>query len=175
MEVEGAWPMAIKIPSRGSSDVVPSLLLATITFSTWFPPLTSLTSEFQITFNLGSDETFCCIASEALNASLLWIIVTSVAYFARVRASSMAESPPPTTATFLSLKNGASQGAQDDAPLPIKSLIPGASNHLVSAPTATIAEFARYLVPPATTSNGFLETSMLSAFFSTNSAPKETA
>src|SRR3972149_4436124 len=51
MEVEGAWPMAIKIPSRGSSDVVPSLLLATITFSTWFPPLTSLTSEFQITFN----------------------------------------------------------------------------------------------------------------------------
>src|SRR5690348_5734999 len=101
-----------------------------------------MSSLFQRIFIFGFVLTFCCITADDLSASRLWIIVTSVAYLDRTKASSIALSPPPTTATFLSLKNGATQGAQDETPRPINSLTPGTSSHLVSAPVAIIIDFA---------------------------------
>ena len=50
--------------------------------------------------------------AEARNSSRRWTIFTSLANFARNRASSIAVSPPPTTIVGLSRKNAASQVAQ---------------------------------------------------------------
>jgi hypothetical protein len=49
---------------------------------------------------------------DARNSSRRWMTVTFEPNFARKIASSMAESPPPTTAIGFSLKNAASQVAQ---------------------------------------------------------------
>ena len=54
----------------------------------------------------------CCMICEARNSSRRWISSTVEPNFDRKIASSNAESPPPTTAIFLSRKNAASQVAQ---------------------------------------------------------------
>ena len=66
-------------------------------------------------------------------------------------ASSIAESPPPTTITFLSLKKAASHGAQEETPCPIFSFSPGIESHFVSAPVAIITDFVSYVLFPAVT------------------------
>ena len=49
---------------------------------------------------------------EARKSSRRWTTVTLSANFVRKTASSIAESPPPTTITFLFRKKAASQTAQ---------------------------------------------------------------
>ena len=63
----------------------------------------------------------------------------------RVRkvASSMAESPPPTTMTSLSLKNAPSHVAQVDIPCPLCFSSLPASSHIASAPVVMIIDLVK--------------------------------
>src|SRR5213592_4820848 len=74
----------------------------------------------------------------ARSLSLRWIIVTFRVIFARNDASSIAVSPPPTTATSLSLKKKPSQVAQLDTPFPLNFASEGISSHFAFAPVAII-------------------------------------
>ena len=76
----------------------------------------------------------------------------------------MAESPPPTTATFLALKKGASHGAQEETPLPMKLLSPGTSSQTVSAPAAIMTAFAKYHLFPDLNRKGVLLKSTSTTF-----------
>ena len=60
-----------------------------------------------------------CMIFEARRVSRRWITFTSVANFVRKVDSSIAESPPPTTAIFLPRKKNPSQVAQVETPCPI--------------------------------------------------------
>ena len=57
-----------------------------------------------------------CMIFEARSSSRRWSTFTLVANLVRKVASSMAVSPPPTTATSLPLKKKPSQVAQADTP-----------------------------------------------------------
>ncbi len=58
---------------------------------------------------------------EARSSSRRWMTVTLLANFVRKIASSIAESPPPTTAMCWSRKKNPSQVAQVDRPWPSSS------------------------------------------------------
>jgi len=49
---------------------------------------------------------------------------------------------PTYHCNFFITEEGASQGAQEETPRPINFEIPGTSSHKVSAPVATIIDFA---------------------------------
>ena len=66
------------------------------------------------------------------------MMVTVLANFVRKVASSIAESPPPTTIIFLSRKKNPSQVAQVDSPCPKSSRSEGRPNVRADAPEATI-------------------------------------
>jgi hypothetical protein len=65
--------------------------------------------------------------------------------------SSIAESPPPITATFSPLKKAPSQTPQVDTPLPPSSSSPGMPRRLGSAPIARMTLRARYSSSPTQT------------------------
>ena len=75
-------------------------------------PRTSETVEFHAKEIFGLSKARWAMTFEARNWSRLWTTTTSEAKFVRKRASSIAESPPPTTASLLSLKKKPSQVAQ---------------------------------------------------------------
>ena len=58
----------------------------------------------------------CCMTLEARSSPRRWMTVTLSANRVRKRASSRAESPPPTTAISCSRKKNPSQVAQVDTP-----------------------------------------------------------
>ena len=60
------------------------------------------------------------------------------------KASSIAESPPPTTATVFSLKKKPSQVAQAETPYPCNSSSPSTPSHLADAPEAIITDLNKY-------------------------------
>ena len=88
-------------------------------------------------------------------------------YLVKNVASSMAESPPPITAKGLFLKMGAapSHTAQADIPQfqnpPGPSPEPGKSNHLATAPVATMIESAMTALDSVKTLKGVAEKSTL--------------
>src|SRR4030043_818696 len=98
-------------------------------------------------------------------------MVTLGEYLVNTNDSSIAESPPPTTITFLSLKKGASQGAQEETPLPLNLSSPGTPNHLISAPVAIMILLARNFEEFAIISKGFLLKSTFLTSASINSTP----
>src|SRR6185312_9281236 len=63
------------------------------------PPTMSSTSVFQTNSTLGLSKARSCIAFDARSSSLRWMMYTRSANRVRKVASSIAESPPPTTAT----------------------------------------------------------------------------
>ena len=68
---------------------------------------------------------------------------------------------------FLSLKNGASQGAQEDTPRPINFCSLGNPSHVVWAPVAIITDLALYSLFPTHAENS---PTFLKATFSTSSS-----
>ena len=76
---------------------------------------------------------------EARKASRRCSSVTFVAKRVRNIASSIAESPPPTTAISLSRKKNPSHVAQLDTPCPISACSLGRPSQRALAPEATIS------------------------------------
>ena len=66
-----------------------------------------------------------CMILLARSSSRRWMIVTVRANFVRKVASSIAESPPPTTAMSWSRKKNPSQVAHHETPWPESSLLAG--------------------------------------------------
>ena len=86
--------------------------------------------------------------------------VTDFDVRAKTNASSIAVSPPPTTATSISLNKKPSQVAHDDTPPPLYVLSPSTPNHLLSAPVATINECAEMFASGVSTRKGLCDRSM---------------
>ena len=81
-------------------------------------PMTSSTALFHTKLILGLAKARSCMIFEARSSSRRWTSVTLVAKLVRKLASSMAESPPPTTAISWSRKKKPSQVAQVETPWP---------------------------------------------------------
>ena len=112
---------------------------------------------------------------EALNTALRWIIVTLLANLVKNVASSMAESPPPTTITSSPLKKAPSQVAQVDMPLPFCPCSPSAPSHIASAPVQIMTVSALNSSPSTHIPNGREEKSTFSTFLSTTLSPNLSA
>ena len=87
----------------------------------------------------------------------------------------MAESPPPTTSTFLSRKKKPSQVAQADTPCPINSDSDSSPRSRAVAPVEIMIASAEYSLPSAHTLYGRSEKSTLSTVLNKHSAPKRCA
>ncbi len=114
---------------------------------------------------------------DALNSSRRWMRKTSEANFVRKSASSIAVSPPPTTATFFSLKKNPSQVAQPLTPLPMSCCSFSRPSHFALAPVAITTAFASTgsSSPSAQSLNGLSEKSTRSTLSGRISAPKRAA
>ena len=75
-----------------------------------------MTTAFHVNSILGLAKARSCMILEARSSSRRWITVTLEPKRVRKRASSMAESPPPTTAMCWSRKKKPSQVAQVETP-----------------------------------------------------------
>ena len=91
-------------------------------------PLIAATSEFQANSSLGSAKARSCMILEARSSSRRWIRVTLEPKRVRKVASSIAESPPPTTAMFCSRKKKPSQVAHHETPRPDRASSLGRSS-----------------------------------------------
>jgi hypothetical protein len=100
---------------------------------------------------------------------------TLLANFVRKLASSIAESPPPTTAISCPRKKKPSHVAHVDTPWPMSSFSRGRSSINDCAPVATMMESALYSVSRIHTLNGRDEKSTFVTFSVMNSAPKRSA
>ena len=96
---------------------------------------------------------------EARNPGRRCTMLTLLANLVRKVASSMAESPPPTTISSLSRKKKPSQVAQAETPWPIRRVSDSISRSRAEAPVATITASAVKTVPSASTLNGVPEKS----------------
>ena len=79
----------------------------------------------------------------ARNSSRRWMIVTVSANRVRKVASSIAESPPPTTTMSWPRKKKPSQVAQDETPWPRNSCSPGTPSGRQAEPVARMTALAR--------------------------------
>jgi hypothetical protein len=93
----------------------------------------------------------------------------------RKMASSIAESPPPTTAIGFSRKKNPSHVAQVETPWPRRRCSDGSPSIRAVAPVVTIIALPRYSVLATQTPNGDADRSTRSASAVTNSAPKRSA
>ena len=107
----------------------------------------SVTLEFLIIFIFGLETALSYIIFEALKILLRFIIVTRLANLVRNIASSIAESPPPTTTISSSLKKAPSHVAHVDIPRPFNACSPLAFSHKDLAPVAIIIDFVNISCP----------------------------
>ena len=112
---------------------------------------------------------------EARNWSRRCTIVTFEAMRARKSASSIAESPPPTTTIGLSLKKKPSQVAQVETPKPRSRDSLGRSSQRAVAPVAMITDRARCSSSSIQTPKGRAERSTRVTSDWTIRAPKRSA
>jgi len=112
-----------------------------------------------------------CIILLARSSPRLCTRRTLLANFVRNVASSIAESPPPTTTISLPLKNGPSHVAQYDTPLPASSPSPGTPSLRGLAPVAMITALAVYSSEAVITRNGRRAKSTLVTSSSTIAVP----
>ena len=91
---------------------------------------------------------------DARSVSRRWTTVTCEANRVRKIASSIAESPPPTTAIGLPRKKKPSQVAQVDTPWPISARSDGRPSSRADAPVAMISVAGRELPSDGRTANG---------------------
>ena len=95
----------------------------------------------------------------------------------RVRnvASSIAESPPPTTAMSLPRKKNPSHVAHDDTPRPRSLSSPGTPSQRALAPVVMTTVLARHSSSPAQMPNGRAEKSTRVAAWCRSSPPNRAA
>ena len=108
----------------------------------------------------------------ARNSSRRWTIVTDSANRVRNVASSIAESPPPTTTMSWLRKKKPSQVAQDETPWPSSSCSPGTPSGRQAEPVARMTARARYSVSPTQTRFTSPSSATRVASSVRNSAPK---
>ena len=118
---------------------------------------------------LGCSAARSCMIFEARNSSRRLTTVRSSANLEMKIASSIAESPPPITITFWSLKKAPSQTPQVETPRPPSSISPGTPSRRGSAPIARITVLARCSSSPRKT---FWTPPSLSSTRSTSSVTK---
>ena len=164
--------MAMKRPCTSSIRVWRVFKFLTRTPATSSSPKTSSTALSQMNRIFGLEEARSCMVLLALRESRRWITVTSEANLVRNVLSSMAVSPPPTTATFLFLKKKASQVAQAETPWPMSFFSDGSPSHCALAPVAMITLSARARTPSVVSSRkGLLPKSALQTFSGIISTP----
>ena len=139
----GACPMATKRPVTGrvDSSAVATFLMRTP--STDRSPRTSDTWASHMKSMRGLRKARSCMIFEARSSLRRWMTVTLSPNLVRKVASSMAESPPPTTAMCCPLKKKPSQVAQVDTPCPSRRASEGRPSIRDRAPVATITLRAR--------------------------------
>ena len=123
--VRGSWPMATNRPVTSSVDASPVRVSRRRRVLTLSSPVTSVTSVFQRNSIFSFSMARWAITLEARSSSLRTSTVTLDANFVRNRASSMAESPPPTTAISCSRKKKPSHVAHQLTPWPERRSSPG--------------------------------------------------
>ena len=115
-------------PFASISRVSPVRASRTLTDVTVFPsPLMLVTTVFVITSIAGFSNVRSTMIFDARNASRRCSNVTEEPKRLRKPASSIAESPPPTTTIGLPRKKNPSHVAQYETPLPAYSSSPGTS------------------------------------------------
>ena len=112
---------------------------------------------------------------DARNSSRRWTMVTEDAMRARKLASSMAESPPPTTTIGLSRKKNPSQVAQVETPKPRRRLSLGRSSQRAEAPVEMMTLLARCSSSPTQTRKGRSDRSTRDTSAASKVAPKRSA
>ena len=108
-------------PVAARSRVSPVTVSRRVMLSSDSVPLIAATSEFQTISSLGSANARSCMIFEARSSSRRWISDTLDPKRVRNVASSIAESPPPTTAMCWSRKKKPSQVAHHETPRPESS------------------------------------------------------
>ena len=141
-------------PSVATSRVSPVTVSRNVTPVTASSPWISSIVAFHTTSILGLASARSCMIFDARNSSRRCTIVTLEANFVRNVASSIAESPPPTTISSRSLKKNPSQVAQALTPRPRSCCSPGMSSHFALAPVATMIVSVCHVWSPAFTVNG---------------------
>ena len=175
--VFGVCPMATKTPSTARSLTAPVRTLrrttpVTTPFSTSRISSTTVSSSKAI---LGLARAFSCMIFDARNAPRRCTMVTSDANFVRNVASSIAESPPPTTTIGLPRKKKPSHVAQVDTPCPISARSDSSPSSRADAPVARISARVSWTPPLVVIRNGGRRRSRAVTSPCTISVPKRSA
>src|SRR5216683_6270909 len=117
-ELLGVCPIATKMPPASITVTSSVSRLRSLAPWTLCSPSTSSMVEFHTNEILSLAMARSCMIFEARSWSRRWITDSLEAKRWRNRASSMAESPPPTTRSSWFLKKAPSQVAQVETPLP---------------------------------------------------------
>mmetsp|Transcript_147843 Transcript_147843/g.473230 ORF Transcript_147843/g.473230 Transcript_147843/m.473230 type:complete len:246 (-) Transcript_147843:1294-2031(-) len=171
--VWGSCPIATNAPATSNRSGLASPVRSVRWVSASLP-LKDCTSVFQRTV---MDEWFKTLSANtrlARKASRRCMIVTFRLVRAKCSASSMAWSPPPTTATSLPRNKNPSQVAQALMPLPRKVCSPSTCSHRDSAPQAKMMASALIsrIVPLTLMLKGRFEKSTPNTAVLTKRAPK---
>ena len=167
--------MATKRPVTSSVRVSPVFTLRTTAPSSLSVPTRSSTTVFHTISMRSLLNARSCMILLALSSSRRTSRDTLVANLVRNVASSMALSPPPTTAISWPRKKNPSHVAQVDRPWPSRR--PSASSPSIRlwAPVETMTDSAVWQCSRTHTWNGRELKSTLVTFSVRNSAPKRTA
>jgi hypothetical protein len=173
--VFGWWPIATKTASRARSRFESSRTSRSRTPVTYSSPSTSSTIECQATSIFSFASSRSCMIFEARRSPRRWTRVTLVAKRDRKSASSMAVSPPPTTAIGLPRNSAPSQVAQADTPLFWSRFSESSPSQRAEAPVATMTESAVYRLLSVSTTKGRTDRSTRVASWKTIAVPKRSA
>ena len=130
----GRWRR--RVPASASSVIAFVFRLRSLSAVTppSFVPMTSSTVESKMNSIFGLLRARSCMIFEARSSSRRWTTVTLLANLVRNVASSIAESPPPTTTISLSLKKKPSHVAQYETPKPCSAFSLGRPICMADAP-----------------------------------------
>ena len=171
--------MATNSPPRSSVDSPPDETSRSRTPLTAPSPRISVTTESQRKSILGFLKARSCMILDARSSLRRWITVTDEANLVRNSASSMAESPPPTTPMGRSRKKKPSQVAHVDTPRPSSRCSAGSPSMRARAPVAMINErpskVGSPVAPSVHTEKGRVERCTRDTFLVTSSAPNRAA
>ena len=128
--MRGTWPIATKMPVAACSRVSPVRVSVRVTPVTLPSPWIAVTAEFQAKLILGLSLARWAMIREARSSPLRTTTVTDFPKRVRKVASSMAESPPPTTMMSWSRKKKPSQVAHQETPWPLNFFSSGRPSSL---------------------------------------------
>ena len=159
----GSCPMATNTPPARTDSSAPVSVLRTTTSETLPSPRMSATSHDRCIVMRGLAMARSCIMRLARSLSRRCTTWTAGENFVRNVASSMAESPPPTTTISCPLKNGPSQVAQYETPRPASADSPARPSLRGLAPVHMMTASASYSSPEVRTFSGSRLKSTLTA------------